>query len=201
MGKDKALLRFGGRPMVEIAVEKLRSFCASVSISGNRTDLGSFAPVVFETRLEAGPAAGIEAGLTAAEQPWVLFMPVDVPLVPAALLRSWAEATIDSFEDGGPSGSFLVAAGQPQPAFCMLRRECLPAWTAGLEGAVRRLEVLLARAELPGRAAAVSVQGESFAPAEQTSLEEMTALFSNVNSPQELADAESRLASPNGPAQ
>ena len=29
MGEDKALLRFCGRPMVQIAVEKLRGFCAA----------------------------------------------------------------------------------------------------------------------------------------------------------------------------
>jgi hypothetical protein len=45
MGEDKALLRFCGRPMVEIALEKLRGFCVEVGIAGNREDLAGFAPV------------------------------------------------------------------------------------------------------------------------------------------------------------
>jgi molybdopterin-guanine dinucleotide biosynthesis protein A len=48
MGEDKALLQFYGRPMVEIAVEKLRSVCEEVGIVGNRDDLGEFAAVVRE---------------------------------------------------------------------------------------------------------------------------------------------------------
>ena len=35
MGVDKATLPFQGRPMVEIALEKLRGFCADVSIVGD----------------------------------------------------------------------------------------------------------------------------------------------------------------------
>ena len=41
--------------------------------------------------MDAGPAAGIEAGLRAAKEEWVMFVPVDVPLVPGELLRRWAE--------------------------------------------------------------------------------------------------------------
>ena len=51
--------------MAEIAVEKLRSFCGAVSLCGNRDDLCTLAPVVHESRENAGPAAGIDAGLKA----------------------------------------------------------------------------------------------------------------------------------------
>ena len=91
MGTDKALLELGGAPLVEIAVEKLRTFCEHVSVSGNREDLARFAEVVPETRTGEGPAAGIEAGLRAAREDWAMFVPVDVPLVPAELLRRWCE--------------------------------------------------------------------------------------------------------------
>ena len=86
MGADKALLRLGGRPLVDIAVEKLRGLCAEVSIVGNREDLREFAPLVMEDRVECGPAAGMEAGLKASRHEWNMFVPVDVPLLPAELL-------------------------------------------------------------------------------------------------------------------
>ena len=138
MGEDKALLRFCGRPMVEIAVEKLRGFCAEVSIVGNREDLVEFAPVVREERVDVGPAAGIEAGLKASRQDWAMFVPVDVPLVPGELLRRWAEEALRV----GMSVSFLGVSGK-QPAFCLLQRRRLGAFAQALDSGERRLEVLL----------------------------------------------------------
>ncbi len=122
MGADKALLKVGGVAMVEIALGKLRSFCAEVSIAGNRDDLCGFAEVVHETRTEIGPAAGMEAGLRAARQPWVLFVPVDVPLVPAELLWRWAAEVLRT-ERSGLTVSHLAAAGD-QATFCMIRSDC-----------------------------------------------------------------------------
>ncbi|HVG27651.1 MAG TPA: molybdenum cofactor guanylyltransferase, partial [Acidobacteriaceae bacterium] len=123
MGRDKALLRFKGRPMVEIAVERLRSFCAAVSIVGEREDLAGFGPVVRGERAGAGPAAGLEAGLRASAGAWAMFTPVDVPLVPEDLLRRWAEAVL-AREGAGGRLSFLRAAGEPHPVMCLLHREC-----------------------------------------------------------------------------
>jgi molybdopterin-guanine dinucleotide biosynthesis protein A len=141
MGVDKATVLYGGRPMVEIAVEKLREFCAEVSIAGNREDLSGFAPVVGERRIECGPGAGVEAGLTACTQPWALFVPVDVPLVPVEFLRLWVEESLRV----RMSVSYLGVLGK-QPAFCLLQRERLASFSRLLDGGERRLEVLLNRA-------------------------------------------------------
>jgi molybdopterin-guanine dinucleotide biosynthesis protein A len=180
MGEDKALLRFCGRPMVQIAVEKLRGFCAEVGIAGNREDLAEFAPVVREARVDVGPAAGVEAGLRAAAQPWVLFMPVDVPLVPEEWLRRWAEAVLAM--DGVVASNLYY--GRDQPAFCMLRRECLGRFSEALEAGERRLGMLLERAsegllwvyDLEGRYGKFPEANERW--------------FANVNTPKDLAEAE-----------
>jgi molybdenum cofactor guanylyltransferase len=183
MGEDKALLRFCGRPMVEIAVEKLRGFCAEVSIAGNREDLAGLASVVPEVRAAVGPAAGVEAGLFAATQPWALFMPVDVPLVPAELLRRWA-ATVLAMDGVAASNLYY---GRNQPAFCMLRRECLGGFSEAIEAGERRLGVLLDRAsgEFFWRCDADDLYGEN-GPA----LEVRAWWFKNINMPEELAEAE-----------
>lgn len=183
MGGDKALLRFCGRPMVEIAVEKLRGFCADVGIAGNRDDLAEFATVVRETRLDVGPAAGIEAGLLAATQPWVMFMPVDVPLMPAELLRRWGAAVIGM---KGILASHLYY-GRDQAAFCMLHCECRERLSLALESGERRLEPLLHRAS-EGFHWVQNVEelfGESYPTAQIRNR-----WFSNVNTPQDLVDAE-----------
>lgn len=186
MGRDKAVLPVGGVPMVKIAVEKLRSFCETVSIVGEREDLAAFAPVVRGERRGMGPAAGIEAGLEACTQPSAVFVPVDVPLVPVRLLRVWVEHVLE--DERGSSGSYLMVEQRVQPTFCLLAKECLPAWSEALDQGERRLEMLLGRARVPGRYAASPVAATTYAP--QATPLQMRCWFSNVNTPQELADAE-----------
>jgi len=188
MGEDKALLQFCGRPMVEIAVEKLRGFCAEVWIAGNRKDLAGFAPVVMESRMGVGPAAGVEAGLGAAGQEWAMFVPVDVPLVPGELLRRWAEEAMRV----EMRVSYLGIGGK-QPAFCLLRRERLGAFAKSLDGGERRLEVLLNLAAAADGCASwmydeAELYGGSGDPVpDQETLERW---FANVNTPEDLAEAE-----------
>ncbi len=190
MGVDKALLEFRGRPMVEIAVEKLRNFCAAVSIAGNREELGAFASVVPETRLDAGPAAGVEAALKASEQNWAVFIPVDVPLVPAELLRRWVEEGL-AVENDGFYGSYLVLEGRSQPAFCLLRREALGVFGVELERGERRLRAILAAVDVEfGAGAMVSKDAARFGPTVEPTTLQMERCFSNVNTRQELAEAE-----------
>lgn len=195
MGEDKALLRFCGHPMVEIAVEKLRSICAEVGIAGDRTDLSCFAEIAPETRVRMGPASGVEGGLQTAKLPWVLFVPVDVPLMPPAVLRAWTEAVL-SESDAGIRASYLVAAGEPQPAFCILRQECLRVWSEGLDSGERRLSRLLSRldAGLAGaeHAAVQAFDVESVARMLGLREEDAPLWLSNVNTPRELADAEAK---------
>jgi molybdopterin-guanine dinucleotide biosynthesis protein A len=148
MGVDKAMLEFGGRPLVEIAVEKLRTFCAEVSIVGNRADLTGFAPVVTEKRVSQGPAAGVEAGLKACAQPWAFFTPVDVPFVPVELLRAWAEATIAEEPEfdgaaGKLMGSSLYTEFGREPVFSMLRPAVAGVFQERLDHGERRLDVIL----------------------------------------------------------
>ena len=185
MGQDKVLLPFLGRPMIEIAVEKLREFCAEVSISGNREDLAGYAPVVGEVWKSAGPAAGIEAGLGASRQEWALFIPVDVPLVPADLLRRWAEhclcATPRLF-----GGEYLQANRVNQPTFCFLPRDSQMQFSSALAGGERKLETIL-----HGIKPSIGPEdAASYAQLPNPTALQMKFWFSNVNTPQELAEAE-----------
>jgi molybdopterin-guanine dinucleotide biosynthesis protein A len=172
MGVDKALLPLAGRPMVEIAAAKLREFCADVSVAGNREDLAGYAPVVHEDRVDVGPVAGIEAGLKAATREWVMFVPVDVPLVPGKLLRRWAEAVMAK----GCTASYLLVEERKQPTFCLVRRECAVMVSAAIERGERRMAALLG--ELKGLWVCDAAE---FGAVERW--------FLNLNTPQELAEA------------
>lgn len=197
MGSDKALLRLGGRPMIEIAVEKLRSFCAEVSIAGNRDDLGEFAPVVHEERVDCGPAAGIEAGLKASRQEWAMFIPVDVPLVPMEVLRRWARTTladVPEFERSvGPLlGCSLYTLSRANTTFAMLRPEAVPVLSEGLDEGERRISVLLGNIRLRyGHERYLRADAAWYVPSNQTA--ELGQWFMNVNTPEELAEAEHHI--------
>jgi molybdopterin-guanine dinucleotide biosynthesis protein A len=188
MGRDKALVEFRGRPMVEIAVEKLRGFCAEVSVAGNRDDLSAYAPAVRETRMDAGPAAGIEAGLKVCAQDWAMFIPVDVPLVPADLLRRWADEALRV----NMTVSYL-GFWRKQPAFCLMRREHAASFARMLEEGERRLEVLLNRtAEADDCASWMYDEYELYGYPENGGPDAgmLERWFMNVNTPEELAEAE-----------
>lgn len=190
MGQDKALLPFLGRPMIEIAVEKLREFCAEVSIVGNREDLQVFAPVVREERLNVGPAAGVEAGLLAVTQPWAMFMPVDVPLVPLELLRAWGTAVVEQ-QPAGCVGSYLLVNKHRQPAFCLMRRECFGSVTLAIERGERRLDDILMSIDNDEGVRSLWVcDAANFALKSSPSYLDLEYWFSNVNTPQELVAAE-----------
>ena len=86
MGVDKASLPFGSGTLLTHQAEKLRSLgVGEVLISGTAQGI----PDVFPHR---GPLSGIHAGLLAAKHDAVLFLGVDVPLVPAATLLALIEA-------------------------------------------------------------------------------------------------------------
>ncbi len=198
MGVDKALLHFRGQPLVEIAVKKVRGFCAEVSICGNRDDLAAYAPVVRELRLDAGPAAGMEAGLANARQEWCMFLPVDVPLVPEELLRRWVLQTISAAEESGSAGSLMASSlytnGGSESAFVILRRELLPWLREELERGERRLHMLWNRLRADfGHAEYLRMDAAWFVS--ERDREVLERLFSNLNTPQDLSEADAWEAS------
>jgi molybdopterin-guanine dinucleotide biosynthesis protein A len=136
MGRDKAVLPFCGRPMVEIALTTLTAVCEQVSIAGNRDDLAKFAPVVHETRHGEGPAAGIEAGMLACGSAWALFMPVDLPLLSADFIRSWADAVMAR---PATRASYICSGADPHPALCLIHSDCAAEVSQSIEAGERRV--------------------------------------------------------------
>jgi molybdenum cofactor guanylyltransferase len=196
MGVDKATLSFGGRPLAELAVEKLALFCAEVAIAGNRDELAHVAPIVTETRLDVGPGSGVEAGLRNALNQWSLFVPVDVPLLPAELLREWAVDVLQAGK-GRLRASYLVANQRAQPSICMLHRLCLDSIARSLNRGERRVKFLLDGVDFDLGAEAVGVRDAAdYAAKAGTTEEDVRRWFLNLNTPEEFAEAERLWASP-----
>jgi molybdopterin-guanine dinucleotide biosynthesis protein A len=86
MGQDKALVRFAGQPLVEHALSILRQAGLTASLAGGTSSLANFAPVVEDTKAGLGPLGGICAALRSTSARWAVFLPVDLPLLPASLV-------------------------------------------------------------------------------------------------------------------
>ena len=90
MGRDKAFVEMGGRPLLARQLEMVRSLGTDeVFISGRpNTDYTAFAvPVLLDQFPDAGPLAGIHAALTAANNPLLLVLAVDLPAMDAPVLH------------------------------------------------------------------------------------------------------------------
>ncbi|HLI77452.1 MAG TPA: molybdenum cofactor guanylyltransferase [Acidobacteriaceae bacterium] len=199
MGRDKVLLAVGGRSMGQIAVEKLAGFCAEVSIAGNRPELRSMASVVEEARQEVGPVGGIEAGLLASCYPWAMFLPVDVPFVPEALLRRWADQVLARERDGLRL-SFLSDGGDQQPTFCMLHRACRPLLSHAIELGGRKLRSVFEQIETGlGYGSLWIAETGTLISDDLCSKTSASRWFFNINTPEDLAGVEVPLGSERGP--
>lgn len=120
-----------------------------------------------------------------------MFIPVDAPLVPAWLLRAWAEDVIAG-EAMSASGCYLVVEGNQEPAFCILRRDILSMWTEMLDQGEQRLRTLLARVLAPVRSPVRGMSAAKYAP--HVTSRQIRSWFSNLNTPEEMVSAEEMLA-------
>ena len=128
MGEDKAMIRFNHATLVELALLLLRSIGLQPRIVGNRPDLEKYAPVIPDLHEQCGPLSGIEAGLSATDRSAALFVPVDVPLMPAPLLR----LLIYRSRLNLAVGTMPCALDRPQPLCAIYKRDLLPAISTAL---------------------------------------------------------------------
>lgn len=96
-GRDKGLVEYKGRPLIDHVIQRLAPQVDELLISANR-NLGNYGqrgyPVIIDDLPDfQGPLAGILAGLQRARHEWVLTVPCDMPHLPGDLApRLWAAA-------------------------------------------------------------------------------------------------------------
>ena len=214
MGRDKAFLELAGKPLVSHAVVKLRRLCMQVAILGSDPALRAYAPVVEDRRPGCGPMGGMEAALLHAQFDWNLFLPVDTPFVPTAFLDNWLRRTLGHAAGRGARVLMFTVEGTPQPTLALVHREVRPYLTDALDAGRYKLFPVLEEAcrELALRAGSLPGSGMwnlpysggfSSRPGPKRTLEDWCYTteaqehgsrfwFSNVNTPEEFAEAELR---------
>jgi molybdenum cofactor guanylyltransferase len=121
MGRDKALLPWGGTTLLDHALARLREACASVRIlsGAERRYEDRGVPVETDAVPDAGPLGGIYTGLLGIGAGAGLFLGVDLPFVTVALLRRLLELSKghDAVVPQSPRG--------PEPLCAVYRSTCL----------------------------------------------------------------------------
>ncbi len=187
MGRNKALLELGGKPLAQRAVETLQAVCAATFILSSCAELAVYAPLVPDVHPGCGPLGGMEAALLHTTTAWNLFLAVDMPFVPEEFLGDWMREVLGV--ETARIALFTVS-GVPQPALCMVHRDA----SRSVQAAVSRGEYRV----LTGlRDAAEELAAESSVSSAAVLLEGAAGvheLFTNVNTPQDFALAQRRIA-------
>lgn len=192
MGADKALVPFAGRPLVEHVLDVLRQAGLSASLAGARSPLAAFAPVVEDAQPGLGPLAGMCAALSSTSAPRAIFLPVDLPLLPASLVAFLLHrARITGAAVTVPSVNGFV---QTFPA--VIDRAALPALRAELEagrrGCFSAFQSAAANLSQSVQVVAVEPLVQSGQAAPPDCLPAVR-WFLNVNSREDIARAEAHL--------
>jgi molybdenum cofactor guanylyltransferase len=180
MGRDKALLELDGRPLIEIALEKLRALELSPRIVGSRSDLAAFASVIPDIHPHSGPLGGIEAALAASDSEQNLFLPVDLPWLPVDFLR-WM---MNRVEKTNALATIPRLQGRPQPLCAIYSNALLPHAQAALAAGDAKVMRAVERAFNATSLSFDCFDVESIAAAQ--SWEQMRPLhkwFENINTP------------------
>lgn len=122
MGRDKALLPFAGKPLIEHAMRTLQDAGISAAIVGNRPDLAAFGSIIPDEETGRGPLQGVCRALSSTHAEVAVLVSVDAPLLPPALLSCMLlHARIT-----GRLVTLPSVGGFTQTFPCVLRRRILP---------------------------------------------------------------------------
>lgn len=174
MGTDKAFVMLEGRSLLERALEVARAVTSEVRIVGDPAKFAAFAPTVEDIFPNCGPLGGIHAALRSSPTELNLILAVDVPFVSTELLHY----LIQRARDSSATVTLAQSGGGYQPLCAVYRRE----FAEGAEKALRA-----GRYKIGGLFAAGTTQLINEEELERAGFS--AALFRNLNTPGELAEA------------
>lgn len=195
MGSDKARAMVGGASLLERAIAAVSSVAKDVRLAcGARARYGETGlALVLDERADAGPLAGLEAGLSAAPEGWVVVLAVDMPRADARLLRGLLERARGS----GADACLLSSASGREPLCGVYHTRLLASIRVALAAGERRAIAFLDHPAGQGALPRVDWidERELAFPSPERQLELPVAAPSfNVNTPDDLQAERERLA-------
>lgn len=183
MGRDKGLVSFLGQPLIQRVVERLAGMADEVLVTTNRPEAYQFLglPLMEDLKPGRGALGGLFTALDAARHPLVAVVACDMPFASRAILL----AAQDLLEAEPLDAVIPKTEHGSEPFHAVYRRStCLPAVQRALERDAWRADSWHADVRL------------RFLSAEETArLDPLGLAFWNINTPDELAQAEARARS------
>jgi molybdopterin-guanine dinucleotide biosynthesis protein A len=147
MGRDKAGVELGGRPLLEYMLEKLRALGLRTRIAGLRQPVnGLAAELIPESHPDmhpgCGPLSGIETALSRSEAALALVLGVDLPLLQTEFL-AWMLGRAGTT---GAMATIPQLLGEPQPLCAVYRRELLRGVSNALDAGDYKVMLAIERA-------------------------------------------------------
>jgi molybdopterin-guanine dinucleotide biosynthesis protein A len=190
MGQDKAWMVLDGMPLVERVVRRMLPLADELLFGASATErfetlassLGVAARVVADLYPDAGPLAGLHAGLGAARNDLVLALAGDMPFVSLALVQHMValapgfDAIICEVPSRRTGKTFR------EPLHALYRRSCLPAVSARLAAGERQMISFLAE-----------VRVRVVSPDDVRRLDPDFRSFFNVNTPEDWQEAQQMM--------
>lgn len=178
MGQDKALLPFLGRPLIERVIQRLHPLADEILVTTNRLEAYHFLDLPLHPDLIPGRGAlgGLYTALSAASQPLVAVVACDMPFASLPLLRAQRQILLDTPVDVAIPRSTEGL----EPFHAIYRRQtCLPAIQAALQADKWRVDSWFSQ-----------VKVHILNPEEIQAYDPQMLAFRNVNTPEELLEAE-----------
>ncbi|MDH4198056.1 MAG: molybdenum cofactor guanylyltransferase [Candidatus Aminicenantes bacterium] len=122
-GRDKALVKFRGRPLIAWVVDALSEVSDDIIVVSNQADAhaGYGARVVPDHDPPCGPLGGIAAGLASARFELGVVVACDMPFLNAGVLRLLIGRAARA------DAAVLRSGNDYEPLHSVYRRTCLPA--------------------------------------------------------------------------
>jgi len=175
MGRDKALVRLAGRPLIQHVLDRVATLGDEILVTTNHPEV--YAVLGVRLAVDAVPGQGVLGGLrtalAAARGETVLLLASDMPFVSRLLLGRMLALAAEA--------DVIVPRwkGEYEPLQAVYSKACLPAAEAALEAGERRMISFYPEVR-------VRVVEES----EIAGIDPLGLSFLNINTPEDLARAE-----------
>ncbi len=178
MGRDKGLVHFLGRPLVERIIQRVADLADEILITTNQPEGYQFLEYLLIPDIipELGALGGLYTALSTARSPLVGVIACDMPFVNPGLLRAEKEILQQTQEAG------IIPLYQQgiEPFHAVYRPEmCLPAIHQAIEKGLRRVDSWLDQVKIHYLPEAIL-----------TKYDPQGIAFLNVNTPEQVQQAE-----------
>jgi molybdopterin-guanine dinucleotide biosynthesis protein A len=182
MGRDKALIPFLGRPLIERVISRVEHLANEILVTTNCPQDYQFLglPLFPDVVPDRGALGGLYTAVNAARQPLVAVVACDMPFVQPELLAYERDLLLDVTIDA----AIPKTEGGTEPFHAVYRRAtCLPEIFSVLQAERWRVDSWFSRAQI-----------YYLSTEEITRYDPRGLAFQNVNTPEELAAAERTAA-------